>query len=336
MNAILERNLVKFKKNKLAYTALCLFAVAAFLSLFSDFLCNNKPILVRYEEKLYFPVLKFYSAETFGDNSGFQPDYKQLEHSAQFQRPGNWMLFPLIPYGMNESMSGLDTPPPSPPTGQNLLGTDDRGRDLLTRLIYGFRNSFLFAAASWVLTVFLAFSFGAVQGYFGGRVDFLGQRFTEVWNALPILYVVVFLLSIVPSSLGLLTAVWVCFGWISLSSYVRAEVLRIRKQEFVAGAVVLGMSRMRVIFRHILPNALTPIITLSPFMFAASIGSLAALDYLGLGLPAPAASWGELLRQGKENLASWWLVFFPVFSLFTTLLLLNFIGEGVREAFTKE
>ena len=288
---------------------------------------------MRYRSEFYFPVFKFYPAITFSQKESAETDYKVLAKNAAFIKEKNWMLFPLIPFGVNESVSNLSTPPPSPPTRQNLLGTDDRGRDLLTRLIYGFRNSFLFAMVSWLFISFFSYLFGALQGYFGGKVDFFGQRFTEIWSALPILYVVIFLLSIFPSSLLLLTLIWVSFGWIGLSSYLRVEVLKIRKADYITAATALGMGRSRVLLRHILPNALTPIITFSPFVFATSIGSLAALDYLGLGLPIPSASWGELLRQGKENLSSWWLVFFPVFSLFLTLLLLNFIGEGMREAF---
>jgi len=191
----------------------------------------------------------------------------------------------------------------------------------------------VFAIVAWFFIIVIAYTIGALQGFLGGRVDFLGQRLTEIWHSMPVLYVIIFLISIFPSGLVLLTCTWVAFSWISLASYVRAEVLRVRKQDFIVAGLALGASTPRLLFRHILPNSLTPIITFSPFIISASIGSLAALDYLGLGLPPPTASWGELLRQGKENLSSWWLAFFPFLSLFSTLLLLNFISEGVRAAF---
>jgi microcin C transport system permease protein len=191
----------------------------------------------------------------------------------------------------------------------------------------------LFALISWMVVTIVAFLVGAIQGYAGGTVDFYVQRFTEIWSALPVLYVIIFLLSIFSSSLWLLTLVWVAFSWIGLCSYIRAEVLRVRQLDFITAARALGTPSARIILKHQLPNSLTPIITFTPFMISASIGSLAALDYLGLGLPPPTSSWGELLRQGKENLTSWWLAIFPFLSLFATLLLLNFVGEGVRSAF---
>jgi microcin C transport system permease protein len=191
----------------------------------------------------------------------------------------------------------------------------------------------LFALVTWIFTVVFAYLTGAIQGFRGGKIDFYGQRLTEIWDSLPFLYVIIFLLSLFPANLTLLILVWVAFSWIGLSSYIRVEVLRVRKLDYVTAAIALGAGAPRILFRHILPNTLTPIITFSPFLISASIGSLAALDYLGLGLPPPSASWGELLHQGKENLHSWWLVLFPFLSLFGSLLLLNFIGEAVRSAF---
>lgn len=327
-----SRGFKRFSKNKLAVYSLLFMLIAVFLSFFAKVICNNNPLILHYEGKTYFPAFHFYRAETFGEDFLGESNYKQLEKNETFQKPGNWMLFAPIRHGMNEVTENLPSPPPSRPTKENLLGTDDRGRDLLTRLIYGFRNSMLFALISWVSISIVGYFVGLVQGYIGGRFDLFGQRFMEIWSALPLLYVIIFLLSIFVPSLWLLSLVWIAFGWLSLAGYVRAEVLRVRKMDFVTSARALGCSQRRIIFRHILPNVLTPLVTFAPFILSASIGSLAALDYLGLGLPPPAASWGELLRQGKENLRSWWLAFFPVFCLFSTLLLLSFIGEGVREA----
>lgn len=288
---------------------------------------------MKYDGQLYFPMFKFYEATIFGEEIATEINYRDFETSEAFKKGKNWMIFPLIRHSPFEAMAELPGPPPSPPSAQNLLGTDDRGRDLATRLIYGFRNSMLFALVSWVLITVVAYVFGSIQAYLGGRIDFYGQRIIEIWNALPVLYIIIFLVSIFPASLALLTITWVAFSWIGLSSYIRAEVLRVRKMDFVVAARAVGAGTRRILFRHIFPNTLTPIITFSPFLIAASIGSLAALDYLGLGLPPPSSSWGELLRQGKENLRNWWLALYPFLSLFLTLLLLNFIGEAARSAF---
>jgi microcin C transport system permease protein len=334
MNLLWQDKWQRFKKDKRAWLALGVLSVSFFLSLFSELIANNRPIILHYSGSYYFPVFKHYSAKEFGETVRTTVDFRALRKSPQFTADStNWMLLPLIPFDPNENMDNLATSPPSPPTSQNWLGTDDRGRDLLTRLIYGFRNSMLFALVSWLFITVIALAFGAMQGYFGGRFDFLGQRFTEIWHSLPLLYVVIFLISIFPPSLWLLTLVWVLFNWIPLANYVRAEVLRVRKAEYITASQALGAGTTRILIKHVLPNSLTPVLTFSPFIIAASIGSLAALDYLGLGLPAPTSSWGELLRQGKENLHCWWLAIFPAASLFLTLLMLNLIGDGVRTAF---
>ncbi len=333
IDPLLAKQLRRFRKNKRGYYSFILLSLLFFTSLFSEVLCNNKPYIMVFEGKVYLPLFKFYPGQLFGEEVTAEADYRALQKTERFKRSNGWLIFPPIPYSPNESMKESFSPPPNSPSPQNWLGTDDRGRDLMARLIYGFRNSMVFALLSWFFIVGIAYTFGALQGYFGGRVDLLGQRFTEIWSALPVLYVIIFLLSILPANLWLLTLTWVIFSWISLASYVRAEVLRIRKLDFVLAARALGARTGRIIFRHLFPNTLTPIITFTPFIISASIGSLAALDYLGLGLPPPTASWGELLRQGKENLRSWWLAFFPFFSLFASLLLLNFIGEALRTAF---
>jgi len=332
IDPLLQKQLNRFKRNRRGYWSFLLLTLLFVLSLFSEGICNNHPYIVHYEGKTFFPLFKFYPATNFGIDQPTEADYKELKRSESFGKPGNWMIFPPIPFSSNESTQAL-TPPPNSPSRTNYLGTDDTGRDLLTRLIYGFRNSMIFALISWVFIVMLAYLTGAVQGFLGGKIDFFGQRATEIWSALPVLYVIIFLISIFPASLWLLTLVWVAFSWLGLSSYVRVEVLRTRRTDFVVAASAMGASTPRILLRHILPNTLTPIITFSPFIISASIGSLAALDYLGLGLPPPTASWGDLLRQGKENLSSWWLVMYPFLSLFGTLLLLNFIGEAVRSAF---
>lgn len=333
MDPLLRKRLKRFSENRRGYYSLFIVGGLFVLSLFSEFICNDVPWILHYEGKYYFPIFNHYSAQSFGQETFLSPDYKELVKGDSFTKGSNFAIFPPIPFGSNESVAALPTPPPSPPSRHNWLGTDDRGRDLLTRLIYGFRNSMLFALVSWAFISIVAYAIGSIQGFLGGKTDFFGQRLIEIWNSLPILYVIIFLLGTFRGSLILLTSVWVVFGWIGLSSYVRAEVLKVRKFDYISAARALGASTRRILFVHVLPNTLTPLITFSPFIISSSIGSLAALDYLGLGLPPPTASIGELLKQGKDNLNSWWLALFPFFCLFGTLLLLNFVGEAIRNAF---
>jgi microcin C transport system permease protein len=333
IDPLLKKQLTRFRRNRRGFWSFVVITLLFVLSLFAGFLFNNLPYVVRYEGKWFFPIVQFYPGEDFGLGIPTAPDYKVLVESDAFKKPGNWMRFPLVRYSPDESMPNLQDPPPTKPSRANLLGTDDRGRDLLTRLVYGFRNSMLFALVSWLLIIVTAYFAGAIQGFLGGQIDFYGQRLTEIWSALPVLYVIIFLISIFPPSLTMLTTVWVAFSWIGLASYVRVEVLRVRKMDYVLAARALGANTPRILVRHVLPNTLIPLITFSPFIISASIGSLAALDYLGLGLPPPTASWGELLKEGKENLTCWWLAIYPFLSLFLSLLLLNFVGEAVRSAF---
>lgn len=336
MDPVRKRQWQRFRRNRRAVVSLMALATCFFISLGAELLCNDRPLVMRLDGEYYFPLFKHYDPLLFGELVSAQVDFKTLSSQPWFEMNGNWAIFPPIPHHPNSSISGLPTPPPSRPTGQNWLGTDDRGRDLAARLLYGFRNSMSFALTSWGFITVIAFLVGAIQGYVGGRVDFYTQRATEIWSALPVLYVIIFLLSIFASNLMLLTLVWVLFSWIGLSTYIRAEVLRVRQLDFITAARALGASTPRILFKHLLPNAATPIITFAPFIISASVGSLAALDYLGLGLPPPTASWGELLRQGKENLQSWWLSTFPFLALFITLLCLNFVGEGIRTAFDRD
>ncbi len=328
-----KKRLLYFRKSPRAYYSFVIITFTFLLTLFAELLCNNRPLVLQYQGQWYFPLFKHYPAQIFGENVRTEVNFKALAQSEAYKRGNGFALFPLISHHPNVSMENLVDPPPTKPTLQNWLGTDDRGRDLLARLIYGFRNSMVFALICWAFTIVFAFLVGASQGYIGGKFDLIGQRLIEIWNALPVLYLILFLLSLFPPTLFLLAVIWVTFSWIGLSGYVRAEVLKIRKQEFVAASKILGGGPWWILRRHILPNSLTPLLTFSPFLLSAAIGSLAALDYLGLGLPPPTASWGELLRQGKENLSSWWLALFPFLSLFLTLLLLGFVGEGIRDAF---
>jgi microcin C transport system permease protein len=327
------RALNRFFANRRAHGSLVLLTVAFVAALGAELWVNEAPLLVRHHGQTWWPWIERVPGRVFDQPDNALVDWRALQDEGKLDGPDTWTLRPLVFWGANESDRRLDSPPPTPPSRRHWLGTDDRGRDLLARLVYGFRNSMLFALATWGLTVLLSFLVGATQGFFGGRYDFAVQRFSEIWSALPVLYVILFLLSLFPASLRLLTGVWVAFGWVGLSAYLRAETLRVRKLDYVVATRALGLGLPSVLFRHVLPNVLVPVVTFTPFLVASAIGGLAALDYLGLGLPPPAASWGELLRQGKENLRSWWLALFPFTCLFGTLCLLNFVGEGLRGAF---
>ena len=243
------------------------------------------------------------------------------------------MLFPPLPYGPNEALLSLPGNPPTPPTWQNWLGTDDRGRDILTRLIYGYRISFSFALLITLCSIVVGVFIGALQGYLGGAFDITMQRLIEIFSTLPFLYIVIIIGSSLGTGFLVLLIIFIIFDWIGISYFIRSEFLRLREAQFVEAARALGIKDWKIMFRHILPNALTPVITFLPFDLIGAITSLSALDFLGFGLPAPTPSWGELMRQGMSNLFSYWLSLYPVLALFGVLLLIAFVGEGVRDAF---
>ncbi|MBI4403858.1 MAG: ABC transporter permease subunit [Deltaproteobacteria bacterium] len=274
LDPLLQKQLTRFRKNRRGFYSFLVISILFFLSLFSELICNNRPVVMKFEGNIYFPIIKFYSGSRFGEHVQTEVNYKEFRKTDRFTSGSNWMVFPPIPYSTNEALTDLGSPPPTAPSSRNWLGTDDRGRDLATRLIYGFRNSMFFALVSWFFIIGLAYTLGAVQGYLGGRVDLYGQRMVEIWSSLPVLYIIIFLVSLLPPSLVLLTVIWVAFSWVGLASYVRTEVLRVRKMDFVVAAKALGIGVPRILFRHILPNTLTPIITFSPFIFSASISLL--------------------------------------------------------------
>ncbi|MBI1859673.1 MAG: ABC transporter permease subunit [Deltaproteobacteria bacterium] len=321
----------RFRENRWALIGAVYLSSALLLALLAPLLCNYRPLILYWDGALYSPALSPPDATIFGETIATEPDYRTLVRTRDSRTHRRWALFPVIPYGPNESHR-LSTPPPSPPSRAHWLGTDDRGRDLAARLLYGLRSTLLFSGLAWLLIALLATTVGCLQGYSGGWIDFVIQRLTEIFNALPILYVIIFLLSLLQPSLIALAAVWGLFNWVGLAGYTRAEALRVRQLDYIAAAKSEGLSTPRILLRHVLPNSLLPLLTFTPFIIGAAITSLAALDYLGLGLPPPTATWGELLRQGKENLSAWWLSLFPFLSLSTTLLALNFIGEGLRSA----
>ncbi|OSM05117.1 putative binding-protein-dependent transport system inner membrane protein [Magnetofaba australis IT-1] len=302
------------------------------MSLFAEALSNDKPIVVSFEGQLYYPIFITYPETAFGGDFETEADYKDPFVLEKITGNGNWALFPLNPHSYNSINLELTQPAPSPPSPQNLLGTDDRARDVLARLIYGFRVSVLFALALTAIGVFLGIMAGALQGYFGGRTDLLGQRFIEIWSSMPELYLLIIFASLFNPSLLLLLGLLSLFGWMGLSDYVRAEFLRSRNLTYVKAALALGASDRRIMWRHLMPNAMTPVITFLPFRISGAILALTSLDFLGLGVPPSTPSLGELLRQGKGNIEAWWLSLSTFVVLAVMLLLLNFIGEALRDA----
>jgi microcin C transport system permease protein len=287
---------------------------------------------MKHKGSVYFPVVKTYHPSVFGQE-GFITDYRELEKNAREDGVEFWAMWPLVRWDPYESNKRLETYP-APPSKLNLFGVDDRGRDVFARLIYGFRYSFGFAVLVWFFSFSIGTLIGAVSGYRGGRVDMITQRVVEVFDSLPYLMMLLTLVVMLGASLWLLVIFSVFLGWMNISRYMRAEFLRLRKREYVEAAKAQGVGTFRILFRHILPNGLGPLITFSPTEIAASIYILAVLDYLGMGLPPPTPSWGELLQQAQSNFTiAWWLAFYPSAAMVITLTSLTFIGEGVRAAY---
>jgi microcin C transport system permease protein len=341
----LRRRLRKFRRIKRGYYSFLFVAAAYLFSFFLPLVCNNVPLLVRYQGEYYVPFVRYYPASAFGQAAFGEPDYRALDAQLAGADTGDFVLMPPYPYSPNESLLDLPGTPPHPPSNEHPFGTDDRGRDVLVRLAYGFNISLTFALLVLLLADGFGIVVGALLGYVSGKLDLLGQRLIEVWSSLPFLYTIIIVSSIIvpvyiPGRLQvlqpgfwLLVLILAAFEWMGITYYVRGEFYREKAKDYVAAAIVTGVSGPAIMFRHILPNALTPVVSFAPFTIVANIGALVALDFLGFGLPAPTPSWGELIGQGMENLTKWWLVFFPLGVLFATLLLVVFIGEAVREAF---
>lgn len=318
----------RFKRNRLGMMSLVLFITLILLSATAELWSNSKPIFMHYKGRNYFPCLNDYHPSVFGLEGVFVMDYRTLS----FQNE-DWALWPINPWNPYESNAALDNFP-SPPSKKNIFGTDDRGRDVFARVLYGFRYTLIYALGVWIFSYLFGVFFGAITGYWGGKVDLFGMRLVEIFESMPTLLLLLTMISIFSPSIYLLIGFSVLFGWMSIATYVRAEFLTLRKREFVDSARVLGASTWRIIFKHILPNALTPVITFSPFMVAGSILTLTNMDYLGLGLPPPTPSWGELLGQAQKYITiAEWLVWWPSFFLVLTLVILINIGLAIRDAF---
>ena len=322
----------RFKANKRGYYSLWLFVILFGLSLFAEILSNDKPLLVSYEGSLYLPILKTYPETTFGGDFETEADYVDPYVRALLNKNDNWAIYPLNVFSYDTINYYSQHPNPAAPSSDNLLGTDDRGRDVLARLIYGFRLSVIFALVLTIIGVVLGILAGAIQGYFGGRIDLYSQRLIEIWGSMPELYLLIIFASLFEPSILLLIVLLSLFGWMGLADYVRAEFLRGRNMEYVKAARALGLSNRAIMFRHLLPNSMTPVVTFLPFRISGAILALTSLDFLGLGVPPSTPSLGELLSQGKDNIEAWWLSMTTFVVLVGTLMLLIFIGEALREA----
>ena len=323
----------RFKANKRGYYSLILFSICFLLSLGAELLSNDKPLLVSYQGSLYFPLLREYPETTFGGEFDTETDYQDPFIKQKLTTGGNLAFFPPNPHSYASINLQLKQPVPSPPDGTNYLGTDDRGRDVLARLLYGFRLSAIFAFILTIIGTVIGIITGAIQGYLGGRTDLFMQRFIEIWSAMPELYLLIIFASIFKPSVLLLLILLSIFGWMGLADYVRAEFLKGRNLDYVKAAKALGVGNITIMFRHLLPNGMTPVITFLPFRLSGSILALTSLDFLGLGVPPPTPSLGELLAQGKNNIEAWWLSLTTFGVLVGTLVLLIFIGEALRETF---
>lgn len=322
----------RFRKNKLGYWSLVLFLTMVILSLFAEVISNERPLVVRYDGQLYFPMVTSYPETTFGGDFLTETDYLDPFIRQQLGKAGNWALYAPNPYGPKTLNYFAKEPNPSRPTRDNLLGTDDRGRDMLAQLIYGFRLSVLFALALTAVGVLIGVITGAIQGFFAGKTDLAFQRFIEIWDSMPELYLLIIFSAVFAPSVALLLILLSLFGWMGLSQYVRAEFLKNRQMDYVRAAKALGVGNGRIMWKHILPNSMTPVITFLPFRMSASILALTSLDFLGLGVPPGTPSLGELLSQGKNNIDAWWISLSTFGVLVITLLLLTFMGDALRDA----
>jgi microcin C transport system permease protein len=327
-----QRRWRNFRANRRGYWSLWIFLILFMLSLGAEFIANEKPLLIRYDGQWYVPIFQVYPETTFGGDFPVEAYYRDAYIQEQIAAKG-WMLWPPIAYSHQTVNFQLNAPAPAPPSLENWLGTDDQGRDVLARVIYGFRISVLFGLMLTLSSSVIGIAAGAVQGYFGGWTDLLFQRFMEIWSGLPLLYLIIILSALIEPSFWWLLLIMLLFSWMALVGVVRAEFLRTRNFDYVRAAKALGVGNLTIMFRHILPNAMVATLTFLPFILNGSITTLTSLDFLGFGLPPGSPSLGELLAQGKANLHAPWLGITAFMVLAVMLSLLIFIGEAARDAF---
>jgi microcin C transport system permease protein len=333
LSPLTRRRLAIFRAHSRGLWSFRIFSVLFLFSLFAEFIANDRPLLVHFEQHWFVPVLVDYSEDAFGaEMMPTQADFSDPELVGLIQSKG-WMIWPPIPYSYRTIVKNLGVSAPAPPSWRNILGTDDQARDILARVIYGFRLSVLFGFTLTIISSAIGIAAGAVQGFYGGTVDLLFQRFIEIWSGMPQLYLLIILSSMITPSFWILLLFLLLFSWMALTGVVRAEFLRGRNLEYVRAARALGVSNLAVMWRHILPNAMVATLTFLPFTLSGSVTILASLDFLGFGLPPGSPSLGELVAQGKDNLQAPWLALTAFVVLGGTLTLLIFIGEAVRDAF---
>lgn len=334
LTPLTRRRLANFRANRRGYWSMIIFAVLFFVTLFAEFLANDRPLVARVDGRWFVPVLMDYAeSDIVPDGLPTEVDWQDRDFNAEFTRAGGWAIWPLIPYSYRTVVRDLGRPAPSPPSARNWLGTDDQARDVLARVIYGFRVSVLFGFSLTIVSSVVGIAAGAVQGFYGGAVDLFFQRFIEIWSGMPQLYLLIILASVIEPTFWVLLIFLLLFSWMGLTGVVRAEFLRGRNLDYVRAAKALGVSDLRLMSRHILPNAMVATLTFLPFILSGSVTVLASLDFLGFGLPPGSPSLGELVNQGKNNLNAPWLALTGFFVLGTMLSLLTFVGEAVRDAF---
>ncbi len=332
ISPITRRRFENFRANRRGWWSLWIFLVLFTVTLFAEFVANDKPFLVYYDGDFYAPIFKRYPETAFGGEFKTEADYRDPYVHKLIDDKG-WMIWPLVRYNHRTVAWDLGEPAPSPPDAVHWLGTDDQARDVVARLIYGFRISVLFGFTLTIISAIIGVAAGAVQGYFGGWIDLLFQRFIEIWSGMPTLFLLIILASVVEPNFWWLLGLLLLFSWMGLVGVVRAEFLRARNFDYIRAARALGVSDTKIMFRHVLPNAMVATVTLMPFILAGSVTVLTSLDFLGIGLPPGSASLGELLAQGKANLQAPWLALTGFFVISLLLSLLMFVGEGVRDAF---
>lgn len=329
----------KFKSNRKSYLALKVLIILYVLSFFLPFLVNGNALLIKYNGEFYFPVFKQYPANIFKEELSGEANYRKLNARIKSDNNSNFVLMPLYPYGPNENLlDELNESPPTPPSNKNIFGTDDRGRDVFARVIYGFNVSVTFGLVVTVFSFLIGILFGGISGFYGGLTDIFFQRAVEIWSALPFLYIVIVLSSLITPGFSMLIIILVLLNWVGITLYVRGEVLREKTKDYVFAAYVSGASKLQVLIKHVLPNSMNPVISFAPFAVIGNISLLVALDFLGFGLQPPTSSWGQLIQQGMtySTFNKWWLIVFPLLFQFMTLIIFVIIGNGFRDTFYRK
>ena len=334
LDPLTKKRLGKFKKIKRGYYSFIILTFIIVLSFFAELFINNRALLVRYDGHLYFPTYgDIIPGKTLGEDYEWEANYKELKIKYQEENKGNYVVLPPFPYNAFENDLKDDSHPPFPPSDQHLLGTDISGRDVFARLVYGFRIAILFSFALLFANYSIGITLGSFMGFIGGRFDMIMQRIIEIWSNIPFLYVIIIISSIVVPTFGMLVAIMILFGWPGMTWYMRTAAYKEKTRDYTLAARSIGCSNSRIIFKHILPNSISTIVTFIPFSIASGITSLTALDFLGFGLPAPTPSWGQLLQEGTDNLGALWIVSSVVICMVLVLTMVTFIGEAIREAF---